>query len=121
MVKAGPWSVPGAGGTMSDFGPTTGDLVTATEAGAIEAVAAQAAERLAGICAGWPPDRFRALVLDVARVRLHFGIPRAEFESLLHAQASAPAPPADVSPPMRLPPATRGFPAFPDRPASAPT
>ena len=67
---------------MSDVDRMAGELVTATDAGAIELVAAHAAERLAGICEGWPADRFRRLVLEVARVRLRFGIPRAEYEML---------------------------------------
>ncbi len=137
---------------MRDFVRLDGDLVTAAEAGAIEVVAAHAAERLAAVCAGWPSDRFRSLVLDVARVQLRFGIPRAEFESLRRewerralathhdvappaqlpeplavlaieppVPATAPDAPADLRPPVQLPASARGFPAFLDRPASAPT
>jgi hypothetical protein len=111
---------------MSEIGRMAGELVTATEAGAIEVMAAQAAERLAGVCEGWPADRFRALVLDVARVRLRYGVPRAEYEALRRewerrALAVPEQAPADVRPPMQLPSAARGFPAALDRPANAPT
>jgi hypothetical protein len=111
---------------MSEIGRSAGELVTATEAGAIEVMAAQAAERLAGVCVGWPADRFRALVLDVARVRLRHGIPRAEYEVLRRewerrSSAAPPVPLADVRLPTALPTDARGSPAALDRSASAPT
>src|SRR5688572_24618380 len=91
---------------MSDVGRMAGELVTATDAGAVEVVAAQAAERLAGVCPGWPADRFRALVLDGARARLRFAVPRAEVEARIrewerrspathHDVLLPPAPPLD--------------------------
>ena len=108
---------------MSDGGRLTGELVTGADEDAVEVVAADAAERLACVCVGWPAERFRSLVLDVALVRLHHGVPRAELESIrhrlelrqrtVHRDAVRP-------PPLPLPPPSRGYPAAPDPSASAP-
>ena len=113
---------------MSDDDPSAGELVTAAEEGALEVVADDAARRLAVVCAGWPADRFRELVAHVAAVRLHYGIPRVEYDALLRAWMARRAAerrrtPDDVvmPPPVELPPQARGFPAVRDRPASAPT
>jgi hypothetical protein len=108
---------------MSESHRPSEDLVTADDAGAAEVVAAEAAERLASICAGWPADRFRALVLDVARVRLHHRPPRAEFVAMqrqTEARRRAAARPAITPPPVPLP-SPRGYPAAQDPSASAPT
>jgi hypothetical protein len=108
---------------MSEDGRPAEELVTAADVGAIEVVAADAAERLARVCGEWPAERFRELVLDVARVRLHHGVPRAAYEVMRReweARQRA-ARRDDVTPsPVSLPP-LRGYPAAPDRSASAPT
>lgn len=107
---------------MSDDGRLTEELVTDAEAGAVEVVAADAAERLACVCAGWPADRFRSLVLDVARVRLHHGVTRAQFESLRrdHEVRQRVAHRDVVTPPPEPLPLPRRYPASRDRSASAP-
>jgi hypothetical protein len=107
---------------MSDDRRLTEELVTDAEAGAVEVVAADAAERLACVCAGWPADRFRSLVLDVARVRLRHGVPRAQFEALRRdgeiRQRAAHR--AAITPPPAALTQARRFPASPGPSASAP-
>ena len=107
---------------MSEDGRPAEELVTAADVGAIEVVAADAAERLACVCGEWPAERFRELVLDVARVRLHHGVPRAEYEVMRREwEARQRAAHRDVTPPPVSLPPLRGYPAAPDRSASAPT
>lgn len=107
---------------MHESGRPTEDLVTAAEEGVVELVAADAAERLAGVCEGWPADRFRALVLDIALVRLHHGISRAELEAMRRRSElrQRTAHRDAITPPPSLPPPARRFPVAPDPSASAP-
>ena len=106
---------------MSDGGRLTEELVTDAEDGAVEVVAADAAERLACVCAGWPAERFRSLVLDVARVRLHHGITRPDFDVLRREhEARQRAAHRDVIMPPSVPRPARRYPVSPDPSASAP-